>query len=72
MTLRMGYLNLQIYPENHTEQKDFLKYDILVIDTLLCESIKVIRAFESSEKIIKLIENMVSEFSMLPRMSRVT
>ena len=72
LTLRMGYLSLQIYPENHAHLKDCLKYDILVIDTLLCESIKVIRAFDSSKKIIRMIEEMVCEFRQLPRMSRVT
>ena len=67
----MGYLNLQVYPENQAHQQ-CLKYDILVVDTLLCESIKVIRVLDSSQKIMKMIENMVDEFKHLPRISRVT
>ena len=47
-------------------------YDILVVDTLMCEAIKVIRAFESSSNILNMIGTLVKEFKCTPRMSKVT
>jgi len=48
------------------------QYDILVVDTMISESIKVIRNFESSSNIIAMIGTLVQEFRDIPRMSKVT
>ena len=37
-------------------------YDILIVDTLIGESLKVIRSFESSTNILNMINTMVIEF----------
>ena len=50
LTLRMKYLGLQIYTNMQVEHSDpETMYDLLVIDTLISELIKVIKGVDSSQ-----------------------
>ena len=42
LSLRMKYLGLQVFTRDQAQSEN--EYDILIVDTLLCEAIKVMRA----------------------------